>query len=115
MQSMFSEEIFDEIDNTLDKLIENASAMKDITLSKHEIEAFQNTQTSLLNHLMHMDCLLEEKRKKIKITNHEKRGKNINEKLGQFEKLNCNFIKNASEKIRLLKRCKRKKSFKTSN
>jgi hypothetical protein len=104
---MFSEEILTEIDITLDKLIENAAAMKNTTLLKEEVEAFQKTQESLLEHLMHMDKLLEEKRKILKIPNPEQRKKIINQKLNQFEKLNSNFIKNASEKIRLIKKGKK--------
>jgi len=106
---MFSEDILYEIDLTLDKLIENAQAMKDISLLQEEIEAFQKTQASLLEHLIHMDNLLKEKRKKIKMPLQDTKRKIINHKLNQFENLNSNFIKNASAKIRLIKRGKKKK------
>ncbi len=109
---MFSEEILGEIDLTLDRLIENATAMKDFTLLKEEVKAFQKTQESLLEHLIHMDELLEEKRKKLKIHKSEQKRKIINQKLNQFEKLNYNFIKNVFQKISLIKRGKNKKSFK---
>ena len=55
---MVGEEIILEIDATLDRLICNAEAVQNVNfneLSETEIKAFQKTQESLLQHLMHMD------------------------------------------------------------
>lgn len=108
---MFSEEILCEIDLTLDRLIENIAAMKDVTLLKEEIEIFQKKQENLLQHLIHMDKLLEEKSKTLKIPNHEQRKLSINKKLSKFEILNSKFINKASEKIRLIKKGKKNHSY----
>ena len=57
---MLGEEILIEIDETLERLIHNADTMSQVkktTLAGHEIEAFQKTQESLLEHLLHMDEL----------------------------------------------------------
>ena len=58
---MFGEDIVQEIDKTLDQLIQNAEVISkaDFTeLSDTELEAFQKTQESLLQHLLHMDQFL---------------------------------------------------------
>lgn len=105
---MFSEEILQEIDITLDKLIENATLMKTTSLKKEEMENFQKTQNSLLETLLHLNTLLEEKSKTLKIQNLDQRKQSFAQKLKQFQNLNSHFIKNASEKLRLIKKGKRK-------
>jgi len=98
---MFSEDLVDEIDLTLDKLIENANAMKSVELTKEEIEAFQKTQESLLAHLVSLDQLLQIKRK---ILNLPKRKQiTIKSKMQTFQRLNSSFIKNTTKQIKLIK------------
>ncbi|MFA6119380.1 MAG: hypothetical protein WCT85_02165 [Parachlamydiales bacterium] len=104
---MFSEEIVYEIDSTLDKLIENAEAMKSVPLIKEELDAFQKTQESLLAHLISMDELLKSKKEELKTPIVAQN--TITEKLSKFQKLNANFIKNASQKLKLIKVRKSKK------
>ncbi len=63
---MAAEEILMEIDTTLDRLIQNAEAALSAEigeLSLTEIEAFQKTQESLIQHLLHTDERLETQRK----------------------------------------------------
>lgn len=61
-------EVLNEIDETLDQLIKNAAALKEVSsdpLFKHETEALQKTQESLLARLIHLDQFLEDKSDKI--------------------------------------------------
>ncbi len=102
---MISEEIILEIDATLDRLICNAEAIGNVNLnelSETEIEAFQKTQESLLQHFMHMDQFLGGKHLK---TEHKKSSRNqIREKFVKFEKMKesyhkeiCNTLTRKSE------------------
>lgn len=57
------QEIFQDIDSTLDHLIENAEMLYDISSSngyEDELHALEKTQESLLAHLVGMDRILEE-------------------------------------------------------
>lgn len=61
---MVGEEILQEIESTLDQLICNAEAIQGIeleTLQEVELSAFEKTQESLLEHLLHMDRSFAEK------------------------------------------------------
>ncbi len=90
---MFSEEIVLEIDKTLDQLIRNAEVISgvDLTeLAENELEAFQKTQESLLQHFIHMDQKLG---KQIK----EKR--QVQEKLARFEKLKSRYSKHIDDTL----------------
>lgn len=61
---MVGEEILLEIDSTLDQLICNAEAVQKISfteLSETEVDAFQKTQESLIQHLLYMDQCLNSK------------------------------------------------------
>ena len=91
---MISEEILFDIDQTLDRLIENAETIKDVNLKELEDEkvvAFQKTQESLLAHLVSMDELLDQKRKKIKIPKIGSVSFKIQEKIKTFENVDENF------------------------
>ena len=99
---MFGEEILLEIDSTLDRLILNAEAIQTVSvkeLSETEIEAFQKTQESLLQHLLHMDQLFEAKRKSLRLQDKRSASYKIQEKLIKFEKLKSSYHKNISERI----------------
>lgn len=87
---MVGEEILLEIDETLDQLIRNAEAIVDVdfkSLSETEIDAFQKTQESLLQHLIHMDEFLVTKRNSLKLQSRRSASFNIQEKLLRFEKM----------------------------
>jgi hypothetical protein len=91
---MIGEEILMEIDTTLDRLIRNAETIQDVQLndlSEMEIDAFQKTQESLLQHLMHMDQFLETKRKSLRLTDKRSASYKIQEKLLKFEKLKSTY------------------------
>lgn len=97
---MFGEEILLEIDTTLDQLIKNAETMQKVELkelSETEIDAFQKTQESLLQHLLHMDQFLETKRKNLRIPDTRSAGVKIQEKRARFEKLNSVCRKTIAE------------------
>ena len=93
---MFGEEILIEIDTTLDRLIRNAEAIQNVRvddLSETEIDAFQKTQESLLQHLMHMDQFLETKRKSLRLQDKRSASFKIQEKLLKFERLKTSYHK----------------------
>lgn len=97
---MFGEEILIEIDTTLDRLICNAEAIQSVDindLSETEIEAFQKTQESLLQHLIHMDQFLETKRNSLRLQDKRSASYKIQEKLLKFEKLKSSYHKNIAE------------------
>ena len=106
---MVFDNIFVEIESTLEQLITNAQAMKDIDLCKEEINAFQKTQESLLAHLIHMDKMLETKKSDLKINENKSKRSNIQKKLIQFSKLNENFINKISPNISLVELHKKTK------
>jgi hypothetical protein len=97
---MFGEEILMEIDSTLDRLIRNAEAIQNVNvndLSEMEIDAFQKTQESLLQHLIHMDQFLEAKRKNLRLQDKRSASFKIQEKLLKFEKLKSSYHKTIAE------------------
>jgi hypothetical protein len=82
--------VVEEIDQTLDQLIRNAEVISDVQmdcLSDSELDAFQKTQESLMNHLLQMDkCLMQEK-KSASYKLHEKRMRFEELKLGYSREL----------------------------
>ena len=91
---MIGEEILFEIDSTLDQLICNAEAIQEINLnelSQTELEAFQKTQESLLQHFLHMDLFLEEKTKNLRVQSKQSARAQIQEKLLKFENLKKSY------------------------
>lgn len=55
-------EVLNEIDETLDQLIKNAAALKEVSedpLFTREVEALKKTQESLLARLLHLDQFLD--------------------------------------------------------
>jgi hypothetical protein len=102
---MVGEEIYFEIESTLDQLIENAEAMNSAArneLTKTEVDAFQKTQESLLAHLIHMDGMLEKKQTDVKVPNKKSVTCKIKRKLHKFEKLNSEFVENAADKMTVI-------------
>lgn len=96
---MFGAEILLEIDGTLDQLIRNAEVLQRVdvkTLSETEIEAFQKTQESLLQHLIHMDQFFVTKRDSLKVQDKKSAHFKIQEKLLRFEKMKSAYHKNLS-------------------
>jgi hypothetical protein len=116
---MFGEEILTEIDGTLDRLIRNAEMIQRVDLkdlNETEIDAFQKTQESLLQHLMHMDQFLVAKRNSLKLQDKRSASFKIQEKLLKFEKMKSSYHKNFAEiqsKMKILskRRSKRLLSF----
>jgi hypothetical protein len=107
-------EIIQNIDITLDQLIRNAEVLSKVEwkeLSDTELDAFQKTQESLLQHLLQMDQILEQKNKP-----QDKRSATlqIREKRQQFEKLKSQYSPNLTNlllKRRLILSKRRGKRF----
>lgn len=100
-----------EIDQTLDQLIENAEAISQVELadlSEIELESFQKTQESLLQHLLHVDELLSKKQKESLKQHPRTAALQIQEKKKRFQELNEEFEKElkAADPIKFI--CKRK-------
>jgi hypothetical protein len=99
---MFGEEILMQIDTTLDQLIQNAEMIQNTNLeelSETELEGFQKTQESLIQHLIHMDQHLECKRKDLKNGDRRSASYKIQEKMIRFEKLKSEYHKNISQTV----------------
>ena len=95
---MVGAEILLEIDETLDRLIQNAEAIQKVSpsdLSEVEVEAFQKTQESLIHHLLHMDEQLATKRTAVidKRASHYQ----IQQKRTRFENLKRSYNTTLSE------------------
>lgn len=94
---MFAQEILLEIDATLEQLIRNAETLRRVDMSElsdAEIDGFQNTQESLLHHLMYLDQTFEAKRKSVTFQNTKSVLFKIQEKHQRFEKLYRERFKN---------------------
>ena len=94
---MIAEDIWIDIDGTLDQLIRNAEVIENVDLkelSETEIDAFQKTQESLLQHLIHMDEFLVTKRNTLKLQNTRSASYKIQEKLMRFEKMKDSYHQN---------------------
>ena len=99
---MVAEDILLEIDATLDRLIQNVEAIAAIDikeLSITELEAFQKTQESLVQHLLHTDQRLETYRKELSAIDKRSASCKILEKRQKFEKLSSSYEKIVSETI----------------
>jgi hypothetical protein len=97
---MVGEDILIEIDGTLDQLIRNAEVIEKVDLkdlSENEIDAFQKTQESLLQHLMHMDEFLVAKKNDLKLQNKRSASFKIQEKLVKFEKMKLAYHQGLSK------------------
>jgi hypothetical protein len=97
---MASEEILMEIDATLDRLIQNAEAITGVEieeLSLMELEAFQKTQESLIQHLLYTDERLAQ-RNRLGIDKRSASYK-ISVKRAKFEKLKSTYHKTISETV----------------
>ncbi|MGB7977843.1 MAG: hypothetical protein WCF19_01630 [Chlamydiales bacterium] len=97
---MIGEDILLEIDGTLDQLIRNAEAIEQVDLkelSETEISAFQKTQESLLQHLLHMDEFFAAKREGLKGQDKRSASFKIQEKLLKFEKMKDSYHKSLSK------------------
>lgn len=114
-KEVFAKELLLEIDLTLEQLIKNAELFQGVEiseLSNIEIEAFQKTQESLLQHFIFMDQALETKRKGL--ANPDKRSAQykIQEKASRFEKLKKEInltIQEARKKESFFSKRKRKR------
>jgi len=87
------DDILEEIDETIDQLLQNADVLKQIASHseyREEKEALEKTQDSLLAHLIHMDCLLD--RENISPKKRKKTALNISEKLSHVERFDKQFI-----------------------
>ncbi len=91
-------EIVQNIDTTLDQLIRNAEVLCNAELQKlsdTELDAFQKTQESLLQHLLQMDQILEKKKtqdKRLSIVQ-------IREKRKRFDSLSSQYKKSLTETL----------------
>jgi hypothetical protein len=118
---MIGEDVLLEIDGTLDQLIRNAEVIETIDLkdlSETEIDAFQKTQESLLQHLIHMDEFLVQKRNGLKALDKRSASYKIQEKLIRFERLKNSYhdsLCRAQSKLPILLKRRSKKLFKNFN
>jgi hypothetical protein len=100
---MMSQKIVQEIDETLDQLIQNAEVLSHVSieeLTPHELDAFQKTQESLLHQFLRLDASLS------------KTPRLIQKKTARFEKLKKEVHRKVSEQrerraMRSKRRCKR--------
>ncbi len=99
---MVGEDILLEIDHTLDRLIRNAEAIEHVDLkdlTEVEIDYFQKTQESLLQHLIHMDEFFVEKKNSLKVPDKRCARFKIQEKLLRFEKMKEAYHPNLTKAI----------------
>jgi len=99
---MASEEILMEIDATLDRLIQNAEALNGVEieeLSLLELEAFQKTQESLIQHLLYTDQRLESQRQGFSQLDKRSAAYKVREKRAKFEKIKSTYHKTISDTI----------------
>jgi hypothetical protein len=114
---MLGEEILLEIDGTLDQLIRNAEAIQTVEvkdLSETEIDAFQKTQESLLQHLIYMDQFLVTKRNSLKLQDTRSANFKLQEKLLKFEKMKSSYhrsLLDARKKLPILSKRRSKRLF----
>ncbi|MCF7806221.1 MAG: hypothetical protein K9M07_02685 [Simkaniaceae bacterium] len=95
----FIDEFFSDLDETLDRIIENAEILEEIEEYpeefKHEIETLKELQTSLLSHLMNLDEIKENDRIKIECN------KALCEKIVRYEELNQKFLPHVAQRFKL--------------
>ncbi len=97
---MIGQEILQEIDSTLDQLIRNAEIIQNVDLkelSESEMDGFQKTQDSLIQHLLHMDQFLSQKKDGLKVPEPKSAGATIQQKLFRFERLKTAYHKSIKE------------------
>ncbi|MDE3046326.1 MAG: hypothetical protein KGJ02_06760 [Verrucomicrobiota bacterium] len=96
---MICANIVHEIDKTLDQLIQNAEVISDVELSElsdTELEAFQKTQESLLQHLLHMDQFLSTSTQELYLNTKVP----LQEKLFKFEELKTHYTSHLEKTLR---------------
>ena len=112
---MVGEDILIEIDGTINSLIKNAEIIQNSfinDLSQVELDAFQNTQESLLQHLLTMDQYLVEKKDSLKKPLKNLGNLSLRTKLLRFEKMRKSYIQRLNEarkKKPILSKRKRKR------
>ncbi len=96
------EEILQELDDTLDRLIQNAEAMKqasDKKVSSYEKTLFKKTQESLLAHLIQTDQKWEERRSELKHFSSEAQKFPIQKKWIHIQKMHGKSFEVLSKKM----------------
>ncbi len=111
---IIGEEILQEIDQTLDRLVENAKAMEKASekrLTSYERGLFQKTQESLLAHLIQTDHKLAERRETLKHFSSQAQKFPIQKKWIHLHRMQGRNFENLSKKMGVfsLQRVKRKK------
>lgn len=99
---MVGEEILIEIDTTLDRLIRNAEAIQNVALedlSETELEGFQKTQESLLQHLLTMDQMFEQKPSVVPVPDRRAARFKIQDKLLKFDRLKKGYSQTIAESL----------------
>lgn len=97
-----SEEILADIDATLEQLIQNADACKQISINPlftTEVQALQKTQESLLARLMHMQELLKSEK-----CQKQDGFAGIEKKVLRFGKLNTQMINHFAQGMKKIER-----------
>lgn len=103
-EKMVGEEILQEIDKTLDQLIQNAEAMQTSKNDLDELEsmALKKMQESLLHHLIHMDQVLTEKRQRL--MKRPISSKTIEEKLKRYQSLDKDAKSHLKKNLKSIKK-----------
>lgn len=83
------EEILAEIEATLDQLIQNASALNEVSGDSE----LQKKQDRLLDHLLHMDRLLDDETKRHQLQTMPDLYRALEQKVRKFSTLNVNLLK----------------------
>ena len=95
----FIDEFFYDVDETLDRLIQNAEALEEIkTFSKEyasEIDALENLQESLLSHLLNLDDLMENDN--IKPYKH----KDLREKVIRYSEIDDSILSTVGKRFKI--------------
>jgi hypothetical protein len=95
----FIDEFFYDVDETLDRLIENAEALEEIKPFSQdyasEIEALTHLQESLLSHLMNLDDLMQHD--KVKPYKH----KELRDKVIRYSEIDDSILSNIGKTFKI--------------
>jgi len=94
---MKSSEILNDIDATLDRLIQNSCMLNQIS-TEDEAIALQKTQDDLLDHLLRMDNLLDDEEKQVVLQQNRPLYGSLEEKIRRFSTLNIRSLRPKKER-----------------
>jgi hypothetical protein len=95
----FIDEFFEDVDETLDRLIENAETLEEIESLgaeyQSEIYALKNMQESLLSHLVNLDELMEHDNVK------PHKNKELREKVAHYSEINAEILPTIGKRFKI--------------